>query len=377
MHFLKNGLYGALCWGILTCAPARCVEVSSKQAYLLDATTNTVLYEKEAEVLVPPSSMSKLMTALMIFQALKDGRVTLNDSYTISQKAWKMEGSRMFVQVGSQVRVEDLLRGLIIQSGNDAAVALAEGLMGDEAAFALRMNEEAKKLGATHSTFKNATGLPAEGHLSTMKDLVVFALATIEKFPQYYPIYAETEFTYNKIRQQNRNPLLYVNMGADGLKTGATDAAGYGVVASAVQRDRRLILAINGAASKQKRADDAKALMAWGFSYFASPKIYSRRSEVEKIDVWLGREAQVPMIVRQDVFVTMPRHQLQDLKVEVVYQNPVAAPISAGQLLGKLITHVPGKPPVEIPLVAAHSVERAGFFARIKAALSYLLWGHN
>jgi serine-type D-Ala-D-Ala carboxypeptidase (penicillin-binding protein 5/6) len=203
------------------------------------------------------------------------------------------------------------------------------------------------------------------------------AMATIEKFPQYYPIYAETEFTYNKIRQQNRNPLLYVNMGADGLKTGSTDAAGYGVVASAVQKDRRLILAINGAASKQKRADDAKALMAWGFAYFASPKIYARGSQVEKIDVWLGRQAQVPMIVRQDVFVTIPRHQLQDLKVEVVYQNPVAAPISAGQLLGKLITHVPGKPPVEIPLVAAHSVERAGFFARIKAALSYLLWGHN
>ncbi|MBA4749103.1 MAG: D-alanyl-D-alanine carboxypeptidase [Alphaproteobacteria bacterium] len=356
---------------------ARAIEVVSKQAYLIDTTTNTILFDKDAEALVPPSSMSKLMTALMVFQALKSGRITLKDLYTVSKKAWKMEGSRMFLNVNEQVSVSDLLRGLIIQSGNDAAVTLAEGLMGDEDAFAERMNQEAQKLGTTHSTFKNATGLPADGHLSTMKDLVLLAQKTIELYPEYYAMYSETEFTHNKIKQMNRNPLLYVNMGADGLKTGATDAAGYGVVASSVQNGRRLILAINGAPSKQKRADDAKALMAWGFSYFASPKILAKGESVGFLDVWLGKEGQVPMIVQEDVYVTLPRHQMQDLKMELVYTNPVAAPIAAGQKIGKVVITVPGRAPLEKSVFAGSAAERAGFFPRIKAAMNYLLWGHN
>ncbi|MCA0369648.1 MAG: D-alanyl-D-alanine carboxypeptidase [Proteobacteria bacterium] len=356
---------------------ARAIEVVSKQAYLVDANTGVVLYEKDADTPVPPSSMSKLMTTYMIFKALEDGRMKLTDQVTISQKAWKMEGSRMFVKVGSQVSVEDLLRGVIIQSGNDAAVALAEALMGDESAFAARATQEAHAMGATQTMLQNATGLPAEGHVSTMKDLALIALRTIKDFPQYYHIYAETEFTHNNIRQQNRNPLLYAGLGADGLKTGSTDAAGFGVVGSAVQKGRRLIMAINGAPTKQKRADDAKALITWGFSYFASPEIFKAGAEVEKVDVWLGTQTHVPMIVTKDIWATLPRHQLGDLKVEVVYNNPVAAPITKGQVLGKVLVHIPGKAPQETPLVAGASVERAGFFPRIKTALTYLVWGHH
>lgn len=356
---------------------AHAIEVVSKQAYLVDANTGVVLYEKDADTPVPPSSMSKLMTTYMIFKALEDGRMKLSDQVTVSQKAWKMEGSRMFLKVGSQVSVEDLLRGVIIQSGNDAAVALAEALMGDESAFAARATQEAHTMGATQTTLQNATGLPADGHVSTMRDLALIALRTIKDFPQYYHIYAETEFTHNNIRQQNRNPLLYAGLGADGLKTGSTDAAGYGVVGSAVQKGRRLIMAINGAPSKQKRADDAKALITWGFSYFASPEIFKKGTEVAKVDVWLGKDTHVPMIVTGDVWATLPRHQLGDLKVEVVYNNPVSAPIAQGQALGKVLVHIPGKPVMETPLVAGAAVERAGFFPRIKTALTYLVWGHH
>lgn len=349
----------------------------SKQAYLIDLTTGTVLFDKNADEPVPPSSMSKLMTAYMVFKELKAGRLMMTDRFLVSKKAWKRGGSSMFLNVNTRATVSDLLRGLIVQSGNDAAITLAEGLVGDEAAFAEQMTRTARDMGAVHTVFKNATGWPDEGHISTMKDLVLIARRSIEDFPEYYSLYGETEFTYNKIRQMNRNPLLYANIGSDGLKTGHTDIGGHGVVASALQGGRRLVLAINGAKTKAHRAEDAKTLMAWGFTYFASPKLFNAYNALEEADVWLGKETSVPMIIDEDIYITIPRHQLKDVSAEVVYNNPIQAPIKAGQPIGKLVITIPGQDAIEKVLTAGRDVERAGFFARIKAAFSYLLYGHN
>lgn len=351
--------------------------IHSKQAYLIDTTTGAVLFDKKGEEPVPPSSMSKLMTAYMVFKELKEGRLMMTDRFLVSKKAWKRGGSTMFLNVNTRATVSDLLRGLIVQSGNDAAITLAEGLMGDEGAFAEQMTRTARDMGALHTVFKNATGWPDEGHLSTMKDLVLIAQRTIQDFPEYYPLYGETEFTYNKIKQMNRNPLLYANIGSDGLKTGHTDIGGHGVVASALQGGRRLILAINGAKTKAQRSEDAKALMAWGFTYYASPKLFNAYNALDEADVWLGRETSVPMIIDEDIYLTVPRHLLKEVRAELVYSNPVQAPVKAGQKIGKLVITIPGQAPLEKSLTAGRDVERAGFFARIKAAFSYLLYGHN
>ena len=355
----------------------KAMELHSQQAYLIDLSTNTVLFEKKADDPVPPSSMCKIMTAYMVFKELKEGRLMMTDRFLVSKKAWKKGGSRMFLNVNSRVTVADLLRGLIVQSGNDAAITLAEGIMGDEGAFAHQMTRAAQAMGAVKSTFKNVTGWPDVGHVSTMKDLALMAQRSLQDFPEYYPLYAETDFTFNKIKQMNRNPLLYANMGADGLKTGHTNIGGYGVVASALQGGRRLILAINGAKTKRHRAEDAKKLMAWGFTYFASPKVVSAHHTLESVDVWLGKDSTVAMSISEDVYITVPRHQLKDVSVELVYNNPVQAPIKAGQVLGKVVIEIPGRDIIEKPLTASRDVERAGFFARIKAAFSYLLYGHN
>tara|TARA_A100000171_G_C2120296_1_gene140394 strand:+ start:383 stop:1513 length:1131 start_codon:yes stop_codon:yes gene_type:complete len=365
------------CCSFLDLSHGHAIDLNSKQAFLIDLTTNTVLFEKEAETPVPPSSMSKLMTAYLVFKELKAGRLMMKDHFLVSKKAWKKGGSRMFLNVNSRVSVADLLRGLIVQSGNDAAITLAEGIMGDESAFAEQMTRQAREMGANTSTFKNATGWPDDGHLSTMKDLAIIAQRTIQNFPEYYSLYGETEFTYNKIRQKNRNPLLYANIGADGLKTGHTDVAGHGVVASALQGGRRLILAINGAKTKAARSEDAKKLMAWGFTYFASPKLFNAYNTLEHADVWLGKETNVPMVIDEDVYITVPRYQLKDVSVELVYNNPIQAPVKAGQVIGKVVIAIPGRDLIEKPLTAGRDVERAGFLTRIKAAFSYLLWGHN
>jgi D-alanyl-D-alanine carboxypeptidase (penicillin-binding protein 5/6) len=353
------------------------VAVTSEQAILIDLTTNTVLYEKNADVKVAPSSMSKIMTVYLAFEELKAGRLSMDTTYTVSQKAWRKGGTKTFLPVNAVVKVSDLLRGIIVQSGNDASIALAEGMMGSEEAFAEQMTRRAHELGAVNTVFLNATGWPDPGHVSTMRDLALIAQKTIENFPEYYPLYKEIEFTYNNIRQMNRNPLLYVDVGCDGLKTGHTDAGGYGLVASAVQEGRRLILAINGAKSMKARAEDAKTLIRWGFSYYASPKLLSAAQNMGYADVWLGQEAQVPLQSAHDYYVTVPRHQLRNIKVEVVYQNPVPAPVMPGQVVGKVIVTVPDKPAYEVPLKTAAAVARAGFFSRIRAAIQYLVRGHN
>ena len=257
------GLSAALLWPALA-PPAQALETRAREAFLIDVTTGTVLLEKDADVSMPPASMSKIMTAYLVFGALKEGRISLDDKLPVSEKAWRKGGSKMFVEVGSEVSVEDLLRGVIVQSGNDACIVLAEALAGSEEAFAEQMTRKAREIGMEGSTFTNSTGWPDPNHRMTARDLAILAERMVQDFPDFYHYYSEREFTYNGIRQGNRNPLLYKNLGADGLKTGHTEEAGYGLTASAERDGRRLVLVINGLESIKARSEEAERLIASG-----------------------------------------------------------------------------------------------------------------
>jgi len=351
------------------------IETSAREAVMIDVATGTLLLAKNADQRTPPSSMSKLMTVYMVFDKLKRGDLQMSDELPVSPKAWRMQGSKMFVMVNSQVKVEDLLRGVIIQSGNDATVVLAEGLAGTEEAFAEQMTRKAKELGMTGSQFKNASGWPEDGHYMTVRDIATLSQHIIKDFPQYYPIYREKEFTYNKIKQGNRNPLLYDQTGADGLKTGHTEAAGYGLAASVERNGRRLILVVNGLGSMQNRADETRRLMEWGFREFENYKPFRAGETVAEADVWLGSQKTVPLIVDQDVVATLPRRVRDNAKITLRYNGPLAAPIARGATVGKITIESPDAETIEVPVKAAATVDRLGFMGRMSAAVSYLLWG--
>lgn len=353
------------------------IPLESTQAILIDTTTDQILFDKGSREQMIPSSMTKILTMYLVFEEMKAGRLKMDDTFVVSEKAWRKQGSKMFVKVGDRVRVEDLVRGVIVQSGNDASIVLAEGIAGSEETFATQMTQKARELGALNSNFVNATGWPDENHYSTPYDLAVIAKKTIEDFPEYYPFYKEMVFIFDGIRQMNRNPLLYTMPECDGLKTGSTEDGGYGVVASAVQDGRRLIMVINGAKSKKERAKDSETLMRWGFSYYVSPLLFKASEVIGKADVWLGDKALIEMAVEKDVYVTLPRHESKNLKIEIKYHSPIDAPIKKGQRLGTLIIKGPTLKDKEIPLIAAYQVEKASFIERIKAAVHYLLFGHN
>ena len=338
-------------------------------------TTGSVLLEKNADELMPPASMSKIMTLYMAFERLRDGSLSLDDTFLVSAKAWRKGGSKMFVEVDKRVRVEDLLRGVIVSSGNDAAIVLAEGLAGTEELFAEEMTRRAREIGLEHSVFKNATGWPDPEHLMTARDLAILAQHTIENFPGLYPYYAETTFTYNGIRQENRNPLLNKRTGADGLKTGHTQASGYGLTASVERDGRRLILVVNGLAGVRERATESARLIEWGFREFDTYALFKAGEVVEEAEVWLGEAARVPLVVASDVVVTLPRKARAEMTVAARYEGPIPAPIEAGAQVAKLVVSAPGIQPVEFPLVAGAGVERLGLFGRLSATINYLLWG--
>lgn len=342
---------------------------------LIDATTGTVLFDKKANERMPTSSMSKIMTMYLVFDAIKQGKLKLDEMVPVSEHAWKMEGSRMFIDVGTQVKVEDLIRGVAIQSGNDASVALAEAVGGTEESFANRMNETAAKLGLTNSHFVNATGLPDPQHYSTPDDLAKLSLALMRDFPEDYRYFGEHEFTYNKIKQGNRNPLLYRNIGVDGVKTGHAEDAGYGMIASAVRDGRRLVLVVNGLSDMQARADESARLLEYGFHEFSTYAIAKAGQKLASAKTWLGESAEVSVVAAQDIAMTLPVSARGGLHAAIEYQQPVTAPIAKGQKLGKLIVTVPGSPAVETPLIAGESVARKGFFASLAAKLSLLLGG--
>lgn len=347
-----------------------------KQAILIDLTTGTILYEKNSNELAPPSSMSKIMTVYTVFTEIKKGRLSLEDRLTVSKKAWRMGGSRMFIDVNSQVSVHDLLKGVIVQSGNDAAVCLAEGISGSEEAFVQLMSDMAQGIGVKTPLFANSTGMPDPNHLMTMRDIAVIATRTMMDHPDLYPLYKEKEFTYNNIRQQNRNPLIHdAEMGCDGLKTGHTDAGGYGLVASTVQNGRRLLMVVNGAATKRERAVESKRLINYGYRAFTSANLFSAGEFVGMADVWMGSKDEIPLMTTSNIAITVPRALQKDVKAEVVYKGPLEAPIKVGDEVAKIIVTIPGKDAREYPLVAGESVEKRGFFSRLGATVNYLVFG--
>ncbi|GBD43427.1 D-alanyl-D-alanine carboxypeptidase DacC [bacterium HR40] len=361
-------------------APAQAVtfDTMARAAILVDHRTGQVLYARNPDEPLPPASMSKLMTAYLVFERLRAGTLSLDDELPVSEKAWRTEGSRMFLEVGKRVKVRDLLRGMIIQSGNDACVVLAEGLAGSEEAFAAMMNDKARELGLTQSHFANATGLPDPRHYMSVRDLAILASAIIRDFPEYYRIYSEREFTWNGIRQYNRNPLLQRGVpGVDGMKTGYTAEAGYGLVASAERNGRRLVLVISGLEGARQRASEAERLLEFGFREFQEYRLFEAGETVVEADVWLGEVAKVPLVGQQLIAVTLTREARKDLVVKARYDNPVAAPIAAGTPLGELVVTAPGMERYSVPLIAGRDIASAGVLGRISGILRYVLFGNG
>jgi len=350
-------------------------DTSAKQAFLIDFDTNQVLFEKNADVLMPPASMSKIMTAYLAFEEIKSGRLKLEDKILISENAWRKGGSKMFVKVNDEVAVSDILRGIIVQSGNDAAIALAEHLQGSEAAFADKMTKKARDLGLSKAKFKNATGWPDEEHRITARELGLLAKLTIMNFPDLYPIYAEKSFTFNNIKQGNRNPLLYDGSGSDGLKTGRTRAAGYGLTASVSKAGRRLVMVLNGMKSSRERKREARKLIEWGFREYDNYKIFEKGETVTDIDVWLGKDSRLSAFIKDEIKLTVRRMDSEKIKTTVHYEEPLAAPIKQGQIVGTLKIKVPNQTLREYPLFAKQRIEKLGAWGRIMAALNYLVWG--
>jgi D-alanyl-D-alanine carboxypeptidase (penicillin-binding protein 5/6) len=353
-------------------------ETEAKNAILMDYKTGAMLFGKGPDERIPPASMSKLMTALVVFDRLREGRLKLEDELPVSEKAWRTGGSKMFVKVGDRVSVDLLLRGLIVQSGNDACVVLAEALAGSEQAFAEQMTERAKEIGLTNSHFANVTGLPDPEQWMSVRDLALVARYIIMNYPEYYPMYSQTEFTYANIRQFNRNPLLQKGVpGVDGMKTGHTEEAGYGLVSSAIRNGHRLILVIADNASPRMRATEGERLLEYGFRDFQEYKLFGPNESVQDADVWMGSQSRIPLVAPDGVAVTMSREARKDMVVKLVYQTPVPAPIAAGQVLAELQVTAPGFEPVAIPLVAPEAVAEAGLFGRMTGALGYLIWGRS
>ena len=369
-------LAAALCaWVGLPAAAAAPIETAATNAILIDLGTRTVLLAKDADAPTAPASMSKLMLLYMLFERLADRGLTMEDTFAVSERAWRMGGSKMFVRVNTRVTIEDLLRGIIVQSGNDACIVVAEALASSESAFAQLMTERAYELGLRDSQFKNSTGWPEEGHVMSTRDIALLSERIILDFPQYYPMFSETEFTYSDIRQSNRNPLLYGYPGADGLKTGHTDAAGYGLVVSAQRNGRRLVLVVQGLESEQQRAREAERLLDWGFLEFNNYVLFRAGEVVGEAPVWLGEEATVPLVIGENLTLTMSRAARRQMTVKAVYDGPIPATIREGEHLATLVVEAPDTKTVQMQLYAGANVGRLGILGRLVAALNHLVWG--
>lgn len=335
-------------------------------SYILqDYNTGKVLAENNADVKLAPASLTKILTVYVVFKEIKNGHLKLEDKVTISQNAWKTSGSRMFVQVNDQVKVEDLLKGVIIQSGNDASVALAEHVAGNEATFAELMNQHAARLGMVNSHFENSDGLPSDGHYTTARDLAIITTALIKEFPEHYPWFSQKEFTYNKITQQNRNMLLSRDESVDGVKTGHTEEAGYCLVASALRNGMRLISVVMGTESMNARANENQTLLNYGFRFFESHRLYEGQKVIQEARIWKGDAEILPLGLTEDLYVTIPRRQYNDLKATVNIDKQIIAPVKAGDKLGAVTVALKGEAITTKDLVALKAVEKGGIFRRL------------
>ena len=357
--------------------PARAAyETQSTSAFLYDVTTDTILFEKNADTPLPPASMSKLMTLYMLFEALREGRVTLDTTFGVSTKARQMGGSTMFLDETDRPRVEDLIKGIIVQSGNDACVVVAEGLAGTEDAFARQMNARAPEIGLRNSTFANASGWPNPNHRMSARDLGLLATRIITEFPEYYGYFAMEEFDFDgrsPSNRFNRNPVLGLGMGADGLKTGHTEEAGYGLVGSAVQGERRIVFVFTGLQSQAERRQEAEAMINWGFRQFLSKSLASAGDVVSEIPVWLGDHQRLNAVAANDIELLVPAISQDSLETRVEFRSPIEAPVTAGQPIADLVVIAKDMPEKRIALVSDRDVVRGGFLPRIRAS-AYVLF---
>jgi len=358
-------------------APIAGIDTQATHAIIVEVETGVVLLDKAADERMPPASLSKLMTAYMVFDMLKKGQAKLTDELPVSEQAWRTGGSKMFVALGGKVSIDDLLHGMIVQSGNDACVVLAEGLAGSQEAFVDLMNKKAKEIGLKDSHFANVDGLPDPNHWMTARDLATLAIRTIEDFPEYYKIYSQIDFTFNNIKQGNRNPLLYRNVGADGLKTGHTEEAGYSLTASVKRGDRRIVMVLGGLPTMKARAQESERLIEWAFREFNDYRLFAAGDKVDDAAVWLGSDARVPLSVPKDLVVTLSRKARKDMQVAVQYDSPIPAPIEKGETVGKIVVTAPDMPPDEMPLVAAANIGRMDAVGRIATLAGYLVWGQR
>jgi len=366
----------------MTSATAQAFETRAGAAYVIDHTTGTVLLNKNADELLPPASMSKIMTLYMAFEAIADGRLNIDEELPVSAHAMSFGGSTMFLDTTDRVRVEDLIRGIIVLSGNDACVVIAEALSpdGTEAGFARMMTERARALGMTNSTFLNSSGWPVAGQRMSMRDLGILAERLITDFPTFYPLFAETEFEFDgraPANTLNRNPLLNLNIGpgivADGLKTGHTMEAGFGLVGSATQGDRRVIFVITGLETSQDRAEESERIVNWAFRQFAKREVARGGARIAEAEVWMGEQSLVGLSLREDLSMLVPTTGNADIQAEVVYNGPVEAPIAAGDEIAELVIRLADLPEMRLPLVADADVARGGVSSQLQRAASVLI----
>ncbi|MDO4162207.1 MAG: D-alanyl-D-alanine carboxypeptidase family protein [Pseudomonadota bacterium] len=379
MKINKSGLAVLLC-GAVCGYQAMAFETAAQNAILMDYDTGEYLFAKNIEESVPPASMSKLMTVYILMSKIKDGSIKLDDTFSVSENAWRKGGaatggSTMFLSIGDNVSVENLIKGIVIQSGNDACIVVAENLSGSEDDFVILMNKTAKKLGLKNSHFENATGLPHPDHRMSMEDLAILSRHIIKEFPDLYHYFSQKEFVYNNIKQGNRNPLLYTMKGADGLKTGHTEEAGFCLAASAAKGERRLIEVMSGMSSNRERSEEAERLISWGFREFNNFKFFNKGQTVASAKVWYGKENKVDLTVPEDVLKTVHMSQQDNVKVTAEFDEPVKAPIKAGQKIGSLKIEIENQRPLSIPLVAAKDVAETGMFGKFWSNFKYFVFG--
>lgn len=354
--------------------PVGPLDTAARWALITDFNSGATLLDKDADVPMPPSSMTKLMTAYLVYSALKEGKLKLTDELPVSEKAWRMGGSKMFVQLGTSVKVEDLIRGMIVQSGNDACIVLAEGIAGSEEQFVEQMNAKAKQLGLTNSNFKNSTGWPDPEHHMSCHDIATIARRIIQDFPEYYHYDSEKSFKYNNIDQDNRNPLVQRGT-ADGLKTGHTEDGGFGLVASSQRTGRRVIIVLNGMATMHQRAEESERLMDWAFREFEDVTLFAAGEVVDRAPVWLGTMDSVPLVGGRDLVVTLPRNWRRSANISVQYDAPIRAPIAKGDRVGQLVVSGSGVPAMDVPLLAGADVGTLSLPGRAIAVLSHYVNG--
>lgn len=378
---MKNIVMGSIAAAVLLASTsAWAIDTKAKNMILMDYTTGEYLYEKDIAEPIPPASMSKLMTVYMIFDKIRDGSLSLDDTFKVSENAWRKGGaasggSTMFLAIGDEVTVEQVLKGIIIQSGNDACIVAAENISGDEDSFVDAMNKKAKEIGLNNSNFANVTGLPHPDHRMSVEDLAHLARKIIADYPQFYHFFSQKEFIYNNIRQGNRNPLLYSMPYADGLKTGHTDEAGFCLTASAKKGDRRIIGVMTGLSSNKERSDEADKMMSWGFREYNNYTLKQKGDKIGDLPVWYGIDKTVPMVVSEDIVMTIKKNLRNQVKMTAVYDKPVKAPIQMGQQLGVLKIEVPEKPVKEVPLVAGQTINKVGLWGKIVANIKYIFSG--